>query len=48
VGWIWFGLGVIVIGPFIALVPSLTPATAALRVPATRATPIAPALKGGA
>src|SRR5208282_2930333 len=25
VGWIWFGLGVIVVGTFIALVPSLTP-----------------------
>jgi cytochrome c-type biogenesis protein CcmF len=48
VGWIWFGLGVIVIGTFVALVPSLTPATAALKVPATQVTPIAPALKGGA
>jgi cytochrome c-type biogenesis protein CcmF len=47
VGWIWFGLGVIVIGTFIALVPSLTPATAALRVPATQAAPIVPAIKGG-
>jgi cytochrome c-type biogenesis protein CcmF len=47
VGWIWFGLVVIVMGMFIALVPSLTPATAALRVPATKAAPIAPALKGG-
>ena len=48
VGWIWFGLAVIVFGTFVALVPSLTPATAALRVPATQATPIAPAFKGGA
>jgi cytochrome c-type biogenesis protein CcmF len=48
VGWIWFGLGVIVMGTFIALVPSLTPATAALRVPATQSAPAAPALKGGA
>jgi cytochrome c-type biogenesis protein CcmF len=47
VGWIWFGLAVIVFGTFVALVPSLTPATASLRVPATQATPIAPALKGG-
>jgi hypothetical protein len=39
---------VIVAGTFIALVPSLTPATAALRIPATRATAIEPALKGGA
>ena len=48
VGWIWFGLAVIVAGTFIALVPSLTPATAALRVPATQAAPAEPALKGGA
>ena len=33
VGWIWAGLVVIVFGTFVALVPSLTPATAALRVP---------------
>jgi cytochrome c-type biogenesis protein CcmF len=48
VGWIWFGLAVIVAGTFIALVPSLTPATAALRVPTTQAAPIAPVMKGGA
>ena len=47
VGWIWFGLAVMVLGTFIALVPSLTPATAALRVPAPQAVPIAAALKGG-
>ncbi|MGA9063384.1 MAG: cytochrome c-type biogenesis CcmF C-terminal domain-containing protein, partial [Terracidiphilus sp.] len=47
VGWIWFGLVVIVFGTFVALVPSLSPATAALRVPATRAAPMAAALKGG-
>lgn len=47
VGWIWFGLVVMVFGTFVALVPSLTPATAALRVPATQAAPAAPALKGG-
>jgi cytochrome c-type biogenesis protein CcmF len=47
VGWIWFGLVVIVFGTFVALVPSLTPATAALRVPATKAAPMTPALKGG-
>jgi cytochrome c-type biogenesis protein CcmF len=46
VGWIWFGLAVIVAGTFVALVPSLTPATAALRVPATQ--PAQPAWKGGA
>ena len=48
VGWIWFGLVVMVFGTFVALVPSLTPATAALRVPAAQAAPVAPALKGGA
>ena len=47
VGWIWAGLVVIVIGTFIALVPSLTPATAALRVPAARTAPAEPALRGG-
>jgi hypothetical protein len=36
-----------VLGTFIALVPSLTPATAALKVPAARAIPTEPALKGG-
>jgi cytochrome c-type biogenesis protein CcmF len=47
VGWIWAGLVVIVIGTFIALVPSLSPATATLRVPATRPAAVEPALKGG-
>jgi cytochrome c-type biogenesis protein CcmF len=47
VGWIWAGLVVMVLGTFIALVPSLTPATAALKVPAARAIPTEPALKGG-
>jgi cytochrome c-type biogenesis protein CcmF len=47
VGWIWAGLVVMVVGTFFALLPSLSPATAALRVSATR--PLAPqaALKGG-
>ncbi len=45
VGWIWAGLVVLVFGTFVALVPSLSPATAALRVPA-RAVPSEPALKG--
>jgi hypothetical protein len=40
-------VAVIVFGTFVALVPSLTPATAALRVPAAKAVPMAPALKGG-
>src|SRR5580692_6879592 len=47
VGWIWFGLAVIVAGTFIALVPSLTPATATLKLPATQASPMAPAMKAG-
>ncbi|MGD0730057.1 MAG: cytochrome c-type biogenesis CcmF C-terminal domain-containing protein [Terracidiphilus sp.] len=46
VGWIWAGLVVLVIGTVAALVPSLSPATASLRVPA-RAAPGEPALKGG-
>ena len=47
VGWIWAGVAFIVWGTFIALVPSLSPATAALRVPATRAVPTEPVFKGG-
>ncbi len=47
VGWIWAGLLVIVIGTLMALVPSLSPATAALRVPATARMHAEPALKGG-
>ena len=39
VGWIWAGLVVMVFGTFVALVPSLSPATASLRVPATSAFP---------
>jgi cytochrome c-type biogenesis protein CcmF len=46
VGWIWAGLVIVVWGTLIALVPSLSPATAALRVPA-RTAPTEPALKGG-
>jgi cytochrome c-type biogenesis protein CcmF len=47
VGWIWAGLVILIFGTFVALVPSLSPATAALRVPATRPASIEPALKGG-
>jgi cytochrome c-type biogenesis protein CcmF len=46
VGWIWAGLVVLVWGTAIALVPSLSPATAAVRVPA-RVPPTEPAFKGG-
>jgi cytochrome c-type biogenesis protein CcmF len=45
VGWIWFGVAIIVFGTILALVPSLNPATAALRMPA-RAAPAEPALGG--
>ena len=48
VSWIWAGVVLIVLGTFVALVPSLTPATAVVRVPAVRAVPEPePALKGG-
>ncbi len=47
VSWIWAGVVLIVFGTFVALVPSLTPATAALRVPAARTAPAEPALRGG-
>ena len=46
VGWIWAGLVILVWGTVIALVPSLSPATAAVRVPA-RTAPTEPAFKGG-
>jgi cytochrome c-type biogenesis protein CcmF len=47
VGWIWFGLAVIVFGTFVALAPSLAPVSAVIRAPAADAAPMAPALKGG-
>jgi cytochrome c-type biogenesis protein CcmF len=47
VGWIWAGLAVLVFGTLLALVPNLSPATASVRVPATRPIPTEPALKGG-
>jgi cytochrome c-type biogenesis protein CcmF len=46
VSWIWSGVLLIVFGTFIALVPSLSLATATLRVPAVRTVP-EPALRGG-
>ena len=46
VGWIWAGLIVIVFGTFVALVPSITPATAALRVPAASTVPAEAIVKG--
>jgi cytochrome c-type biogenesis protein CcmF len=47
VSWIWAGLVIIVFGTGIALVPSLTPATASLRVPVAHAVPAEPALRSG-
>jgi cytochrome c-type biogenesis protein CcmF len=46
VSWIWAGLVITVMGTLVALVPSLSPATAAVRVSARSAT-AQPALKGG-
>ncbi len=46
VGWIWAGVALIVFGTVVALVPSLSPATASLRVPA-RTAPAEPVLGGG-
>jgi cytochrome c-type biogenesis protein CcmF len=47
VGWIWAGVALIVFGTFIALVPSITPSTASLRVPVVRTVPAEPVLHGG-
>jgi cytochrome c-type biogenesis protein CcmF len=47
VSWIWAGVLLVAFGTFIALVPSLTPSTAALRVPATRTVTSEPVLHGG-
>ena len=47
VGWIWFGLVIMVMGTFVALMPNLSPATAALRAPAAQGTPVAATAKGG-
>jgi len=47
VSWIWAGVVIIVVGTFIALVPSLTPATAAVRMPVSQVAHSEPVLKGG-
>jgi cytochrome c-type biogenesis protein CcmF len=47
VSWIWAGVVLIVMGTFIALVPSLVPASTTVRAPATRAEHAEPVLKGG-
>lgn len=47
VGWIWAGLAIMVLGTFFALIPNLSLASVAVRMPAARAVPAEPALKGG-
>jgi cytochrome c-type biogenesis protein CcmF len=47
VSWIWIGVAGIVFGTFIALIPSITPAAAALRAPALRTVPAEAVLHGG-
>ena len=47
VSWIWAGVLLIIIGTFIALIPSISPATAALRVSAQQPASNEPALRGG-
>jgi cytochrome c-type biogenesis protein CcmF len=47
VSWIWVGVLMIIFGTAVALFPSITPATAALRVAATRSVPTEPAMHGG-
>ncbi len=46
VSWIWAGVMIMVMGTFVALAPSLNPATAALRAPAPRSVTAEAALKG--
>ena len=49
VSWIWAGVALLVLGTFVALVPSLTPATAQVRVhPTDKEQSVrTPVLKGG-
>lgn len=47
VSWIWVGVLMIIGGTGIALFPSISPATASLRVPATRTVPTEHATDGG-
>jgi cytochrome c-type biogenesis protein CcmF len=46
VGWIWFGLAIMVFGTLVALVPNLSPALAPARVQVAQPE-VAPAFKGG-
>ncbi len=47
VSWIWAGVALMVVGTFLALIPSLKPATALPRVPAARNENATAVLKGG-
>jgi cytochrome c-type biogenesis protein CcmF len=47
VSWIWAGVVLIVLGTFVALVPSLKPVNTGVRMPAARTEQGEPALKGG-
>ncbi len=47
VSWLWAGVALIVFGTFVALVPSISPSTAALRVPATRSAATEATVPGG-
>jgi cytochrome c-type biogenesis protein CcmF len=47
VSWIWAGVVLIVLGTFVALVPSLKPITTGVRTPAARAEHAQPVMKGG-
>jgi cytochrome c-type biogenesis protein CcmF len=47
VGWIWFGLAVMVFGTLVAMVPSVAPAAAASKASAVRAVSAEAVLKGG-
>jgi cytochrome c-type biogenesis protein CcmF len=47
VSWIWAGVVLIVLGTFVALVPSLKPVTAGVHTPVTRAEHAEPVLRSG-
>ena len=47
VSWIWAGVIFIVLGTFVALTPSLAPATATVRLAVPQATPAEAAMRGG-
>ncbi len=47
VSWIWAGVVVVILGTFIALTPSISPATATVRAVAPHASAAQPVLKGG-